>query len=87
VKNLGSKVVGQMGYLDQLQMLLVTCNNGIHLLDKSGNYSGGGVVNLSKAPIQQAVSFEWKNKMYFAYPDASGNINEVLTLHLKQEKK
>jgi hypothetical protein len=75
VKNLGSKVVGQIGYLDQLQMLLVTCNNGIHLLDKSGNYSGGGVVNLSRAPIQQAVSFEWKNKMYFAYPDASGNIN------------
>jgi hypothetical protein len=75
VKNLGSKIVGQIGYLEQLQTLLVTCTNGIHLLDKSGNYSSGGVVNVSSAPTQQAVSFEWKNRMYFAYPDASGNIN------------
>ena len=75
VKNLGSKIVGQIGYLEQLQTLLVTCSSGIHLIDKAGNYAAGGVVNVSNSPIQQAVSYEWKNKMYFAYPDVSGNIN------------
>jgi hypothetical protein len=75
VKNLGSKIVGEIGYLEQLQTLIVTCTNGIHLLDKSGNYSSGGVVSVSSTPVQQAVSFEWKNRMYFAFPDATGNIN------------
>jgi hypothetical protein len=75
VKNLGSKLVGHIGYLEQLQTLLVTCEKGIHLLDKSGNYAVGNVVKISNNPIQQAVSFEWKNKMYFAFPDAASNIN------------
>ncbi len=75
VKNLGSKLVGHIGYLEQLQTLLVTCEKGIHLIDKSGNYAVGNEVKISNNPIQQAVSFEWKNKMYFAFPDATGNIN------------
>jgi hypothetical protein len=75
VKNLGSKIIGQIGYLEHLQTLLVTSTNGIHLIDKSGNYAVGNVVNVANSPIQQAVSFEWKNKMYFAFPDATGNIN------------
>lgn len=75
MKNLGSKAVGKLSYIEQFQFILVTCNNSIHLLDRKGNYVLGGPVNLgSKRPAQQATEYEWKNKLYLAYPDINGNI-------------
>jgi hypothetical protein len=75
MKNLGSKAVGKLSYIEQFQFILVTCNNSIHLLDKKGNYVLGGPINLGgKRPSQQAIQYEWRNKLYLVYPDENGNI-------------
>jgi hypothetical protein len=74
LKNLGSKSVGDIAYLDNLQLIVVTCKNSVHILDKAGNYMLGGAVNVSNSPNQQVTVFQWKNKLFFAYPDESGNL-------------
>lgn len=75
MKNLGSKAVGKLSYIEQFQFILVTCNNSIHLLDRKGNYVLGGPINLgNNHPAQQATQYEWRNKLYLTYPDVNGNI-------------
>ncbi|MFN5846805.1 MAG: hypothetical protein ACK46O_13965 [Flavobacteriia bacterium] len=81
IKNLGSKAVDGITYLDQFQFLLVTCKNSIHLLDKQGNYVLGGPVNLGgRSPSQQATVFNWRNKLYLVFPDENG------TMHLFDQR-
>ena len=75
IKNLNSKSVGQITYIEQYQLILVTCKNSIHLMDRNGKYTFGGPIELGgKYASQPATYYEWKNKMYFVYPDESGNL-------------
>ena len=75
VKNLNSKAIGSITYIEEFQLLLITCKNSIHLLDKQGLYVFGGPINLGgKTPSQIATHYKWKNKMYLVYPDQSGNL-------------
>lgn len=75
IKNLNSKSVGQITYIEQYQLILVTCKNSIHLMDRNGKYTFGGPIELGgKYAAQPATYYEWKNKMYFVYPDESGNL-------------
>lgn len=75
IKNLNSKSVGQITYIEQYQLILVTCKNSIHLMDRNGKYTFGGPIDLGgKYASQPATYYKWKNKMYFVYPDESGNL-------------
>jgi hypothetical protein len=75
IKNLQSKGVGSLFYLESFQYLLVTCKNSIHLLDRKGNYVVGAPIAVgSNKPIQPAVTCDWRHKLYFVYPDENGNI-------------
>jgi hypothetical protein len=75
IKNLNSKSIGQITFIEQYQLILVTCKNSIHLMDRNGRYTFGGPIELGgKHATQPATYYEWKNKMYFAYPDEAGNI-------------
>ncbi len=75
MKNLQSKGLGSLYYLESFQYLLVTCKNSIHLLDRKGNYVVGGPIAVgSNKPIQPAVTCDWRHKLYFVYPDENGNI-------------
>jgi hypothetical protein len=75
VKNLNSKTVGGINYIEEYQLILVTTKNALHLLDKSGKYITGGPVSLgSKIPSQQATQFNYKGRMYIAYPDQNRNV-------------
>jgi hypothetical protein len=76
IKNLGSKAVDGIRYIDQFQFIMVTCKNSIHLLDKQGNYVLGGAVNLGgRTPSQQANAYNWRNKLYMVFPDEGGGIH------------
>lgn len=76
IKNLGSKAVDGITYIEQFQFILVTCKGSIHLLDKQGNYVLGGPIGLGgRTPSQQATAFNWRNKLYLAFPDESGSIH------------
>jgi len=75
VKNLNSKTIGGINYIEEYQFILVTAKNAIHLLDKTGKYVTGGPVSIgNKTPAQQATQFNYKGKMYIAYPDINGNV-------------
>lgn len=75
VKNLNSKTIGGINYIEEYQFILVTAKNAIHLLDKTGKYVTGGPVSLgSKTPSQPASQFNFKGRMYLAYPDINGNV-------------
>ncbi len=75
VKNLNSKTIGGINYIEEYQFILVTAKNAIHLLDKTGKYVTGGPVSIgSKTPAQQASQFNYKGRMYIAYPDINGNV-------------
>lgn len=75
MKNLGSKPVGTLSYLEEYQFILVTCQNSIHLLDRQGKYILGGVIPLGgRFATQQATPYKWKNNLSLVYPDANGNI-------------
>ncbi len=75
IKNLQSKGLGTISYVESFQYLLITCKNSIHLLDRKGNYIVGGPISLeSNKPVSAAVSFEWKHKLYFVYPDEKGQL-------------
>jgi hypothetical protein len=76
IKNLGSKAVDGITYLEQFQFILVTCKGSIHLLDRQGNYILSGPVGLGgRTPSQQATAFNWRNKLYLVFPDESGSIH------------
>lgn len=75
IKNLGGKAVGKLVYLEQFQFLVATCRNSIHVLDKQGNYVLGGTIPLSNSiPQTEATAIEWRNRLYFFYPDERGNL-------------
>ncbi len=75
IKNLNSKSLGSITYIEEFQLLLVTCKNSIHLLNKQGSYVFGGPINLgNRTPSQIASHYKWKNKMYLVYPDVNGNL-------------
>ena len=75
MKNLNSKTVGLITYIEQYQFILVTSSNSIHLLDRKGTYVLGGPINLGgKHPSQEATQYEWKDKLYLVFPDENGNI-------------
>jgi hypothetical protein len=75
MKNLNSKTVGSITYIEQYQFILVTSRNSIHLLDRKGTYVLGGPINLGgNHPSQEATQYEWKNKLYLVFPDENGNI-------------
>jgi hypothetical protein len=75
MKNLNSKTVGSITYIEQYQFILVTSRNSIHLLDRKGTYVLGGPINLGgNHPIQEATQYNWKNKLYLVFPDENGNI-------------
>jgi hypothetical protein len=75
MKNLNSKTVGTITYIEQYQFILITSSNSLHLLDRKGTYILGGPINLGgNHPIQEATQYEWKNKLYLVYPDKNGNI-------------
>jgi hypothetical protein len=75
VKNLNAKTIGGINYIEEYQFILVTAKNAIHLLDKTGKYVTGGPVSIgSKTPAQQASQFNFKGRMYIAYPDVNGNV-------------
>ncbi|MEY3237249.1 MAG: hypothetical protein RI883_1350 [Bacteroidota bacterium] len=75
VKNLNSKAIGPITYIEEFQLLLITCKKSIHLLDKKGSYVFGGPINLGeKTPSQIATHYKWKNKMYLVYPDQNGTL-------------
>jgi hypothetical protein len=75
IKNLNSKAIGSITYIEEFQLLLITCKNAMHLIDKQGSYVFGGPINLGgKTPSQIATYYKWKNKMYLVYPDQSGNL-------------
>ncbi len=75
IKNLGSKPVGEIIYLEQFQFLLVTCQNALHLFDRAGNYVIGAPLAVgSYRPAKSATAFEWRKKLYLTFPDQSGNI-------------
>lgn len=74
MKNLGSKSVGKLVYLESLQFLVATCRNSIHVLDKQGNYVLGGTIALNTVPQAEATAIEFRNRLYFFYPDERGNL-------------
>jgi hypothetical protein len=75
IKNLNSKTIGGINFIEEYQFILVTTKNAIHLLDKSGKYVTGGPVSLgSKTPTQQANQFNFKGRMYLTYPDVNGHV-------------
>lgn len=75
IKNLKSKAVGNIQYVEQYQFLIITCKNSIHVIDRKGNYVLGGPIDLNgRHPVQAASQYEWKNKLYIVFPDESGNI-------------
>lgn len=75
IKNLNSKGVGPITYIEQFQLILVTCKNSIHLLDRKGNYTLGGPIELgNRHPSQVATQYEWKGKLFLVFPDEAGNI-------------
>ena len=74
IKNLGSKSVGKLVYLESLHFLVATCRNSIHVLDKQGNYVLGGTITLNNVPQTEATAIEWRNRLYFFYPDERGNV-------------
>jgi hypothetical protein len=75
VKNLNAKTIGGINYIEEYQFILVTAKNALHLLDKTGKYITGGPVSIgNKTPSQQATQFNYKGKMYIAYPDINGNV-------------
>ncbi len=75
IKNLNSKSIGKITFIEQYELILVTCKNSIHLMDRNGKYTFGGPIELGgKNASQPATYYKWKNKMYFAYPDEAGNI-------------
>ena len=75
VKNLNAKTIGGIHYNEEYQFILVTTKNALHLLDKSGKYVTGGPIPIgSRTPTQSATLFNFKGKLYIAYPDNSGNV-------------
>ncbi|MEY4604435.1 MAG: hypothetical protein RIT43_1727 [Bacteroidota bacterium] len=75
VKNLNSKSIGGIHYNEEYQFILVTAKNALHLLDKTGKYVTGGPISIgSRTPTQSATLFNFKGKLYIAYPDNSGNV-------------
>ncbi|MFN5032871.1 MAG: hypothetical protein ACK5FX_11690 [Flavobacteriia bacterium] len=75
VKNLNNKTIGGITYIEEYQMILVTAKNALHLLDKNGKYVTGGPVSIGgRTPQQPATEFNYKGRMYLAYPDMSGNV-------------
>jgi hypothetical protein len=75
IKNLKSKAVGNILYIEQFQFLIITCKNSIHVVDRKGNYVLGGIIELNgRHPIQSVSQYEWKNKLYLVFPDETGNI-------------
>jgi hypothetical protein len=81
IRNLGSKPVGNISYIEEYQLILATSNNSIHLLDRTGRYIFGGPIRIQAEPAQQASYFVWKKQMYVVYPDRSG------TLHVYNAKR
>ena len=75
VKNLNAKVVGGIMHNEEYNLILVTTKSAIHLVDKTGKYVYGGPISIgSNTPTQCATMFNFKGRLYIAYPDNSGNV-------------
>jgi hypothetical protein len=88
VRNIGSKPIGQIHYLEDYQMFLVTSKSGIHLVDRTGKYVYNGPIRITAEPAQPASHAIWQRKLYVMYPDQNGTIHlfgpkreKVLTLN------